>query len=64
MPEIFEMRGVRGKGEDEKPSWIQVRDDEKGVRIAGAVIVYLTPTAARRLADQLLEIAERLEPHP
>lgn len=60
--EVFEMRGVRGKDEYDKPAWVQVRDDEDGVRLAvGSSVCVMSAAAARRLADNLLEIASKVE---
>lgn len=62
--EVFEMRGVRGTTDDgSNKAWVQLRDsDGKRVRLAvvGGIAV-LTAAAARRLADNLLELANRAE---
>lgn len=60
--DIFEMRGVRGRDEKSYIAWVQVRDDDSGVRIAtGSSVCIVSVAAARRLADNLLEIASRVE---
>ncbi len=60
--EVFEMRGVRGFDENGKRAWVQVRDDNNGVRLAtGTSVCIISVAAARRLADNLLELASRAE---
>lgn len=60
--DIREMRGVRGLDDNGKPAWLRLYELENGVQVyLTQSSVDFTPEVARRLAAQLLDLADRVE---